>query len=107
MSATQPPIATAPAVSHQLKWNRANPKARWAHMALASAIRRGLIERGPCEECGAVHGVNGAVIHGHHADYDRPMAVRWLCRSDHRRLHAGLRPPQRQHRGQAIEGQPK
>lgn len=77
-----------PQLSPQLKWDRANPKAKWAHMALASAIRRNLIERGPCEVCGAFHGIEGAVIHGHHDDYDRPMAVRWLCRLHHRQHHA-------------------
>lgn len=83
----------APAVSHQLKWDRANPKAKWAHVALASAIRRGLIERGPCEECGAMHGENGVIVHGHHDDYDKPMAVRWLCMLHHRQWHAARRPP--------------
>lgn len=81
----------APAVSHQLKWDRANPTAKWAHYALASALRRGLIDRGPCEVCGAVHGVDSAVIHGHHEDYHKPMAVNWLCQRHHRQLHARKR----------------
>ena len=75
-------------VSAQLKWDRANPKAKWAHRALASALRAGLIERGPCEVCGVVHGIEGAVIHGHHDDYDRPMSVRWLCVLHHRQHHS-------------------
>lgn len=78
-------------LSPQAKWDRANPEARWAHMALASAIRRGLIERQPCEICGAVHGQGGTVIHGHHGDYQRPMAVQWLCQLHHRQVHAVLR----------------
>lgn len=67
--------------TRQARWQAANPKARWAHMALASAIKRGLIERQPCEECGA------EPTDGHHHDYDRPIAVRWLCRRHHRQLH--------------------
>lgn len=67
--------------SRQQKWAHANPKARWAHMALASAIKRGLIARQPCEECGA------EPTDGHHDNYDRPMAVRWLCRRHHRLHH--------------------
>lgn len=68
-------------LSRQQKWAAANPQARWAHMALASAIKRGLIARQPCEECGA------EPADGHHPDYDRPMAVVWLCRRHHRALH--------------------
>lgn len=75
-------------VSHQLKWDRANPKAKWAHRSLASALRAGLIKRGPCEACGAIHGEAGAIIHGHHDDYDTPMIVRWLCMPHHRQHHA-------------------
>lgn len=68
--------------TRQARWQAANPKARWAHMALASAIKRGLIERQPCEECGA------EPTDGHHDDYDRPMVVRWLCRRHHRAAHS-------------------
>jgi hypothetical protein len=74
----------------QAKWNAANPKAVWAHQALRSALSRGLIERGPCQVCGATHGENGVVIHGHHDDYDKPMAVIWTCSTHHRQLHAAL-----------------
>lgn len=59
----------------QDKWDNSHPKERWAHQALRSAIRKGLIQRGPCEVCGTTENVDG-----HHDDYDRPMAVRWLCR---------------------------
>lgn len=83
---TENPTATD--LSPQAKWNIENPKAMWAHQALRSAIRRGLIEREPCEVCGAEHGINGAVIHGHHDDYGQPMAVRWLCMLHHRQHHA-------------------
>lgn len=65
----------------QAAWRRRNPKAAWAHVALQSALRRGLIERGPCEVCGA------EPTDGHHDDYDRPLAIRWLCRKHHRREH--------------------
>lgn len=67
--------------SSQAKWNAAHPKAMWAHAALRSAIRKGLIARGPCEVCGSEH------VDGHHDDYDKPMAVRWLCRLHHREVH--------------------
>ncbi|MEH7869692.1 hypothetical protein V7795_21430 [Rhizobium laguerreae] len=70
-----------PKLSSQTKWNHANPKALWAHNALRSAIRRGLISRGCCEVCGAED------TDGHHDDYDRPLDVAWLCRLHHRAEH--------------------
>lgn len=72
---------TAPKITRQAKWALANPKAVWAHTALRSALRRGLIHPEPCEECGA------AAVDGHHDDYDKPMQVRWLCRRHHRAEH--------------------
>lgn len=77
--------------SPQARWREANPIADWAHSAFKAAVRRGLIQRQPCEICGAVHGRAGAVIHGHHDDYQRPMDVRWLCHLHHRQVHAVLR----------------
>lgn len=47
-------------------------------MAVHRAIRRGALERGPCERCGATEDV-----HGHHTDYSRPLNVTWLCRKCH------------------------
>lgn len=78
-------------ITRQAKWEKAHPKEVWAHRSLRSALRIGLIERKPCEQCGAVHGQDGAVIHGHHDDYDKPMAVRWLCTLHHRQHHANLK----------------
>jgi len=68
-------------MSPQAKWCAANPLKRWAHVCLASALRRGLIERQPCEECGDERS------DGHHDNYHEPMAVRWLCRRHHRAVH--------------------
>lgn len=65
----------------QAKWARENPKARWAHVALASALRRGLIERKHYEVCGA------EPADAHHENYDMPMAVTWLCRRHHKQVH--------------------
>lgn len=67
------------------RWKAEHPREIWAQAALASAIKRGLIERKPCEICGK------AEVDGHHHDYDQPLAVRWLCRRHHRQLHAELR----------------
>lgn len=67
--------------TRQVRWQQKNPKARWAHMALASALKRGLIQRKPCEVCGEER------VDGHHPDYDRPMVVVWLCRRHHQAEH--------------------
>lgn len=69
-------------LSSQAKWNKANPKALWAHTAVKSALKRGLIIREPCEVCGS------EPTDAHHDDYDRPLAVRWLCRLHHRAVHS-------------------
>lgn len=57
------------------------------------AIRKGILVRPKaCEECGATP--TGA-LHAHHDDYYQPLAVRWLCRSCHKRLHWSEGPPNR------------
>ncbi len=74
--------STTPEPTRQQKWQAANPLARWAHLAFASALKRGLVERRPCEVCGS------EPADAHHDDYQRPLAVTFLCRRHHRRLHA-------------------
>ena len=76
---TAPPSSTA--FARQAKWRERNPLKRWAHVATASAVSRGLITRQPCEVCGAEQ------TDAHHDDYSRPMAVRWLCRQHHKDAH--------------------
>jgi hypothetical protein len=46
-----------------------------------SAIAAGKLTRKPCEKCGAEK------AEGHHDDYAKPLEVRWLCRTHHRRWH--------------------
>jgi hypothetical protein len=45
------------------------------------ALRTGALVRQPCEVCG------NPKTDGHHDDYAKPLAVRWLCRSHHRQHH--------------------
>ena len=47
---------------------------------LRRAVRLGLIERKPCETC-------GAVAEAHHEDYYKPLDVRWLCKRHHEGVH--------------------
>lgn len=69
----------------QARWAAKHPQERWAQACLRSALRRGLIERLPCEVCGAVE------VDAHHANYNEPMAVKWLCRAHHKAEHKRLR----------------
>lgn len=67
------------------KWRQDNPKARKAQSTVANALRSGALTRGPCELkddtcCGKMN--------AHHDNYDKPLEVRWLCRSHHMRHHA-------------------
>ena len=62
-----------------------NPQKAWARDAVQSGLRRGLIERQPCENCG------DPATDAHHVDDGRPLAVRWLCRVCHKREHARMK----------------
>lgn len=68
--------------TRQEKWRARNPIASWAHGATRSAIRRGLIEKQPCEVCGSPDS------EAHHGDYLRPLNVTWVCRAHHKAIHA-------------------
>ncbi|MEQ1952493.1 hypothetical protein [Mesorhizobium sp. CN2-181] len=87
MSSTDSPSeAQAKAKWHsQRAWDASHPKATWAHAALRSAVRRGLIIPEGCAVCG------DPSAEGHHDDYDKPMQVRWLCRGHHQAEHRRLR----------------
>lgn len=76
---------TPDAVSPQNRWNHANPLALWAHNAVRSALRRGIIQRQPCAICGS------EPAEAHHPDYTRPLFIEWLCRLHHRRAHRKTR----------------
>jgi len=71
--------------SPQTKWNEAHPLEMLAHQYVRSALRRGLLQRQPCEVCGEAN------TDAHHDDYDQPRKVRWLCRRHHKQHHAQAR----------------
>lgn len=56
---------------------------RHAVAAVFGAIKQGLLVSQPCEKCA------GSDAEAHHDDYDKPLEVRWLCRSCHRTHHKG------------------
>jgi len=57
-------------------------RARWQTQ---DAIKRGVLVRQPCEQCGQ------AKSQAHHDDYSKPLAVRWLCHPCHVELHRGIK----------------
>lgn len=62
-------------------WNP--PLRSWCRRRYQKALRQGELIPDRCEICWS-HGAEG-----HHDDYAKPLAVRWLCRSHHRRWHHG------------------
>lgn len=68
---------------------RKRHEARWL---VNRHIGSGKIVRQPCEVCGSSR------TDAHHDDYDKPLAVRWLCRQHHQGLHAQATPKGRDER---------
>jgi len=81
------PNPEKPKYDRQARWRERNQMATWAHSAVRSAIRRGLIVKQPCEVCGDAN----SEFHHDPAAYDQPLRGQWLCRSDHKRVHAKLK----------------
>lgn len=52
-----------------------------ARIATSNAIRDGRLTPKPCEVCGSEK------TEAHHADYSKPLDVRWLCRIHHLAEH--------------------
>jgi hypothetical protein len=65
------------------RYRSRHPEKHAAHMAMTRAIRRGELVRRPCDVCGAT------LVEGHHDDYSKPLAVRWLCKRHHLAAHGG------------------
>jgi hypothetical protein len=60
-----------------------SPERKRAGTLVYEAVQRGDLKPSPCEVCG-----NNLETHAHHDDYAKPLEVRWLCRSCHKRHHA-------------------
>ena len=54
-----------------------------ARSLINSAVKHGKIKRPICcEQCGAI-----GTVYGHHADYNKPLDVEWLCADCHGKRH--------------------
>lgn len=56
-----------------------------AHSAINRAVSRGKLK--PWPVC-AVPECCDTKVHGHHADYNAPLDVTWLCDPHHKQVHA-------------------
>ena len=69
----------------------------YAHVVVANALKRGKLERQPCEVCGMEPGltryrlarrtIEYQNVVAHHDDYNKPLEVRWLCKRHHADHH--------------------
>jgi ribosomal protein S27AE len=66
-----------------IRYKKKFPQKYVAHYITRNAIRDGIIERKPCEVCGA------SKAEAHHDDYSKPLDVRWLCKKHHMEHHWG------------------
>lgn len=66
------------------KWTERNKEKRNAADVVNNAVRDGKLKKScACENCGK----SNCRIEGHHNDYSKPLEVRWLCSSCHRKWH--------------------
>lgn len=72
-----------PRTEYHSEYRKGNKEKRKAQDILNGAIRSGSMVRGSrCSRCNKETNVDA-----HHDDYDKPLDVRWLCRSCHRQHH--------------------
>jgi len=75
--------AKIPTYAQTRKWEKANPKKKYAQKKAGIALRRGLIaEASHCEMCGSK-----PPDVKHHHDYSRPLEIIWLCHACHGAAH--------------------
>ncbi len=65
------------------RWRSEDKRRMKCHNAVARAILNGRLVRQPCRKCSDPN------THAHHADYDKPYQVDWLCASCHSSEHKG------------------
>jgi len=68
------------------KWRTKNQQKRAAQTAVSNAIRDGRLIRKACNICGS------GDPEAHHADYAKPLEVRWLCKAHHVEEHYAFLP---------------
>lgn len=75
-------IAEIMGITHQYADQLLNDLKYHARTELNKAIsRKDILRPSRCDECG-----HKSEVEGHHEDYHRPLAVRWLCFDCHREI---------------------
>ena len=69
------------------KWKGDNYASTLAQASVYQALKRGIIAKP--SRCQVRRCTSKGPLEGHHYSYDNPLAVLWICRSHHKRLHAG------------------
>jgi ribosomal protein S27AE len=70
----------------QREWKKSNLDKCRASGAVYRNLKKGiLIKSKMCEMCG-----NHPSAHGHHADYQKPLEVMWLCERCHYKIHVDV-----------------
>ena len=59
------------------KYAKKFPKKLSAHRAVYNAVKKGALEKQPCEVCGEDY------VQAHHDDYAKKLEVTWLCPVHH------------------------
>jgi len=67
---------------YQSDYRTKYPNKYKAKCMVSNAVRDKKLFKEPCEVCGTEK-----YIHAHHDDYLKPLNVRWMCASHHRRWH--------------------
>jgi ribosomal protein S27AE len=62
--------------------SRKDTPQRIARSRVSQAVKTGRLQKQPCAWCGA------HTVQAHHADYEKPLDVLWLCRPCHKNEHA-------------------
>ena len=57
------------------------PHKQKARMAVNYALKKGILEKNECK-CGSYN------VEAHHPDYNKPLDVKWLCRTCHGQEHS-------------------
>ena len=66
---------------YSYKWRKQNLMKARAHVKVARAVRKGILNKQCCEIC------FNEKVEAHHPNYNEPLNVVWLCRQHHAELH--------------------
>ena len=73
--------------AYRESWREKNALKDLAHDLVGRAVKKGILIRKPCHVCGNTPSI------AHHEDYQKPLAVIWVCRFHHSEAHKKLSIP--------------